>query len=118
MPEGDLAALTLTDVYVMLAVRNGGPEITVTGVHEHLTALIGSRAVFPSIHRSITRLSERGCLGTARTTPTPVRGGRARSLYSLTAAGITALDATLAVLDAVRAGTPYENRPPATANAR
>src|SRR5262245_41189887 len=81
------------DATILAAVAQLGDEAEGVAIRERAGRLLGGRA--PSVGTTYLALSrlERGKMLRARIgDPTPVRGGRGKRIYVLTAAGVRALE--------------------------
>jgi DNA-binding PadR family transcriptional regulator len=80
------------DAALLAAVAQLDPEAYGVAVRLRAGELLGG--VLPStgtVHQGLTRLEREGMVTARMGDPTPVRGGRARRLFSLTTAGARAL---------------------------
>jgi PadR family transcriptional regulator, regulatory protein PadR len=81
------------DAAVLAAVSQLDPHAYGVPIRDRIAAILDSEP--PSIgglYTALTRLEGRALLASTLGEATPVRGGRARRLYVLTAAGVTALE--------------------------
>lgn len=77
----------------LAAIAQLAPEAYGVTIRARVGELLGGRA--PSIgavHLALRRMERRGWLRARAGEPTPVRGGRAKRLFTLTAAGAKALE--------------------------
>jgi PadR family transcriptional regulator, regulatory protein PadR len=82
---GSLEALTL------LAVRQLGDGAYAVPIREALERRLGRSVVRGALYTTLTRLEAKGYLRSRMGDPSPVRGGRAKRFYSVTAPGAEAL---------------------------
>jgi DNA-binding PadR family transcriptional regulator len=77
---------------VLLAVVHLGEEAYGAAVRRDVSARRGREYAVGAIHTALQRLEDKGLLVSWTGDPLPVRGGRARRYFRLTAAGAHALD--------------------------
>jgi DNA-binding PadR family transcriptional regulator len=85
--------IPLLDAAVLAAVAQLSPDAYGVTVRERVGRMRAGRP--PStgtIHLALTRLETAGLLAARASDPSPVRGGRAKRLYSVTAEGARALE--------------------------
>jgi DNA-binding PadR family transcriptional regulator len=85
-------ALRDLDAAALAAVAQLAPEAYGVAIRARVGELLGGKP--PSIgwtHLALRRMERNGLLRARLGDPTPVRGGRAKRLYTLTAAGARAL---------------------------
>jgi len=85
MPKGEY--LAEFELYVLLAIVRLGSEAPGAEVRREIEAVGGRRVSIGAVHTTLLRLEQKGLLGSRLSEPEPVRGGRARKYYRLTAAG-------------------------------
>lgn len=83
--------LTRIEEFLLLAVHALGDEAAGARVREHLFATTGRRVSVGAVYVPLERLVRRGLLVARDAEPTPVRGGRRRRFYRVTAVGMRAL---------------------------
>jgi DNA-binding PadR family transcriptional regulator len=84
---------------VLLAVaRLDGQGYGVT-VHREIEARTGRSPALGAVYATLERLEAKGCVRSREGEKTPVRGGRARRHFALTAEGVRALRETRAALE-------------------
>lgn len=79
------------DAAVLAAVAQLAPEAYGVVVRERVGELLGTPPSVGTVHRVLTAFERKGLVRARAGEPTPVRGGRARRLFTLTAAGERAL---------------------------
>jgi PadR family transcriptional regulator, regulatory protein PadR len=89
--------------YVMLAILRRRPEAYAFAIREELKARIGREYTVSAIFAVLDKLERKGFVKAKKGEATPVRGGRAKSYYNLTAAGQRALSNSLKAIDNLRA---------------
>jgi DNA-binding PadR family transcriptional regulator len=77
---------------ILLAVARLGDDAYGAAVGRDVSARRGRDYAVGAIHTALQRLEDKGLLGSRTGEPLPVRGGRARRYYRLTAAGVAAID--------------------------
>jgi DNA-binding PadR family transcriptional regulator len=75
------------ELMVLLAVWRKQPEAYGVSIAKEIEERCGYSLALAGIYATLERLQEKGLVKAARGEPTPTRGGRARVLFSLTAAG-------------------------------
>jgi DNA-binding PadR family transcriptional regulator len=89
MSDAPTAAL---ETAVLLAVLHLGEGAYGAAVRRDVSTRRGREYAVGAIHTALHRLEDKGLLVSWTGDPLPVRGGRARRYFRLTAAGATALD--------------------------
>jgi PadR family transcriptional regulator PadR len=92
------------ELYILLAIGHLGDGAYGGSIRREIEARSGRHVWIGPLYTTLTRLGEQGLVGARLGDPLPVRGGRARRYYRLTAAGTRALRHSLAMLDRMRAG--------------
>ena len=107
----DLGALELT---VLLAVARLGDDAYGLAVRRDVSARTGHDYSVGAVYTTLQRLEDKGFVISRSTEPLPVRGGRSRRQFYVTAAGRRALREAQRVAASVWAGvTPPFNPEPA-----
>jgi DNA-binding PadR family transcriptional regulator len=88
---GDLEEL------VLLAVVRLGNDAYGAAVRRELEERAGRSVSVSSIYVTLVRLEEKGLVSSEMGEPTAVRGGKAKRLFTLTSAGVAALEASRSV---------------------
>lgn len=83
----------------LLSVLRLGQEAYAARVRRDLDEIADRPLAAATIHVTLVRLERKGYLTSQVTDPAPVRGGRSRRCFTITAAGIEALRNTRAALD-------------------
>jgi DNA-binding PadR family transcriptional regulator len=89
MPASPAAAL---ETAVLVAVARLGDDAYGAAVQREVSARRGREYAVGAIHTALQRLDDKGLVTSRMGDPLPVRGGRARRYYRLTAAGAAALE--------------------------
>jgi DNA-binding PadR family transcriptional regulator len=95
---GDLEQL------VMLAVMRTGDDAYGVRIAEEIARHGGRDLTFATIHKALERLEEKGFVRSQLGDPTPVRGGRAKRYFAVTAQGRRVLKQELAIIRHMAAG--------------
>jgi DNA-binding PadR family transcriptional regulator len=80
------------ETMILLAVAQLGEGAYGAAVQRDVSARRGRAYAAGAIHTALQRLEDKGLLTSRTGDPLPVRGGRARRYFRLTAAGADALD--------------------------
>jgi PadR family transcriptional regulator PadR len=96
--------LSAFELYVMLALARLGEEAYGVTIRREIEERAGRPAAIGAVYATLARLEEKGHLVSRLSGPVPVRGGRSRRHYTLTAAGERALEETLSMLRRMTAG--------------
>jgi len=111
MKGSSLGALELT---VLLAVTRLGEDAYGLAVRRDVSARTGRDYSVGAVYATLQRLEDKGFVRSRATDPLPVRGGRSRRLFELTAAGQRALREAQRVAESVWAGVGRPLRPEPT----
>ena len=77
---------------VLLAAWRLGDEGYGMRIRQEIETRLGRPVTIGAIYVTLERLAQKGCVRVRTGDPTPVRGGRAKRFYSITPAGIAALE--------------------------
>jgi DNA-binding PadR family transcriptional regulator len=99
-------ALAEFELYVRLARARPGAEGYGAAVRREIEERAGRPVSIGAVYATLGRLEERGLLEHELSEPIPVRGGRSRKLYRLTAAGRSALATSTSRLTRMMEGVP------------
>ena len=80
------------ELYVLLAVMRLGGEVPGAEVRQEIETTSGRSPSIGAVLTTLGRLEDKGMVIFRLSEPEPVRGGRARKRYRLTAAGRRALE--------------------------
>jgi DNA-binding PadR family transcriptional regulator len=80
------------DWAVLAAVAQLGPEAYGVTIRQRVGEMLGRVPSVGTVHHALTRLEAAGLVEGRTGEPTPRRGGRAKRLFRMTAAGARALD--------------------------
>ena len=83
---------------VLLAILRIGDQAYGVAVLGELERQTGRTLTLATVHKTLARLEDKGLIASRLGEPTPLRGGRAKRYYDLTAAGQRSLGDALGVL--------------------
>ncbi|MDX1393521.1 MAG: PadR family transcriptional regulator [Gemmatimonadota bacterium] len=89
MPKGRY--LGEFELYVLLAIEYLGDDAYGVTIRRRIEERTGRSVSIGSVYATGRRLVDKGLLSTEISAPRPVRGGRARKIFSLTRSGTAAL---------------------------
>ena len=72
---------------VILAVLRSGRDAYAVSVQSEIASAASRDVMLATIHKTLSRLEEKGLVSSRMGDPTPQRGGRRRRHFSVTAAG-------------------------------
>ncbi len=84
---------------LMLAVARSGEQAYGAEIQRDLEDSAGRSLTISTIYVTLVRLEKKGLVRSRRADPTPVRGGKAKRLFELTADGVVALKESHTVLE-------------------
>lgn len=84
---------------VMLAVVHLGDSVYGVPIADEIERRTGREVSPAAVYVTLRRLEQKGLLSSSMSAPTPERGGKARRLVKVTAAGLESLRASRSVLD-------------------
>jgi len=87
----------LEQIVMLATLRLGGDGYGVT-IQDAIRRATGRDLTIGTIHKTLVRLEAKGMIASRMGEPEPVRGGRAKRLYTVTPSGLKALRATLNAL--------------------
>jgi PadR family transcriptional regulator PadR len=77
---------------VLLAVWRLGAEGYGMRIRQEIETRLDRPVTIGAIYVTLERLAQKGCVRVRTGDPTPVRGGRAKRFYTITPAGVAALE--------------------------
>lgn len=86
------------ELMVLLAVWRLKPDAYGISIAKEIEQQCGYSLALAGIYSTLERLQEKGLIRSTRGEPTPERGGRARTYFDLTAAGLQETRSTLNAL--------------------
>jgi len=96
---------------VLLAVGRLGDDAYGGSIRREIELRSTRRVWIGPLYTALAKLEELGFLGARMGEPVPVRGGRSRRYYHITATGARALRDSLAMLDRMREGVRLRAEP-------
>jgi PadR family transcriptional regulator PadR len=94
------------ELSVLLAVARLGDDAYGLAVRRDVSARMGRDYSVGAVYTTLQRLEDKGLLRSRPTDPLPVRGGRSRRLFKLTAGGARAMREAERIAASVWAGIP------------
>ena len=91
---------------VLLAVWQRDDNAYGTTVRDELERRTGREVTQGAVYTTLVRLEKKGLLQSRMSDPTPVRGGKAKRIFTLTAAGRAGLHEARAAMDRLWEGLP------------
>lgn len=91
---------------VLLAVWRLGDDAYGASVRDELEARTGTPVAQGAVYTTLVRLEKKGLLLSRLSDPTPVRGGKAKRLFAITAKGRQGVQETRKVMDRLWDGLP------------
>ena len=86
-----MGILTLKEEMILIALCRLGGEGHGPALRDRLIELTGKSIVYGTLYNSLEYLIRKGYVESFRGSPTPERGGKAKSIYRITIAGREAL---------------------------
>ncbi len=96
---------------VLLAVWRLGEEAYGAAVRDELEARTGHDVAHGAVYVTLTRLEKKGLVRSHLSDPTPVRGGKSKRFFGITASGIEGVRETRQLMDRLWDGLPGETLP-------
>jgi len=100
------ALLGQSEILVLIAVLRLGEEAYGVPISREISAEIGRDVAVAGIYSTLERLQRMGLVKSETGEPTAVRGGRARTYFTLTAEGLRQLRASQRILQRFWDGVP------------
>lgn len=86
-----MSVLTRNEETIMIALCRLGGEAHGPALHEKMTELTGKSLVYGTLYNSLEYLIRKGFVSSTKGEPTPERGGKRKSIYTVTPEGREAL---------------------------
>lgn len=83
---------------VLLAILRAGPDAYAVSIARVLHDETGRDLMLATVHKTLSRLEDKGLVASRMGEPTPLRGGRRRRHYAITPAGRRELRKALTTL--------------------
>jgi DNA-binding PadR family transcriptional regulator len=106
-----MARLNPLDLLALIAVARLADRAYGVIVHEDIETMAARRVSLAGVYSALDRLERTGLVRPSYSEPRPERGGRARRVYTLTAAGRAAVRRERALADRMWDGLPAGVRP-------
>lgn len=104
--EAYLSILTLNEEIILIAICRLGGSAHGAGIHDRISELTGKDIVYGTLYNSLEYLIRKGLVVSKKGEPTPERGGKRKTVYSITSAGQTALLETRSLHENLWKGMP------------
>lgn len=86
-----MSVLTRNEETIMIALCRLGGEAHGAALHERMTELTGKSLVYGTLYNSLEYLIRKGLVDSRKGEPSPERGGKRKSIYTITSEGREAL---------------------------
>ena len=86
-----MSVLTRNEETIMIALCHLGGEAHGPALHEKMTELTGKSLVYGTLYNSLEYLIRKGLVRSRKGDPSPERGGKRKSIYTVTPEGREAL---------------------------
>jgi PadR family transcriptional regulator PadR len=86
-----MSVLTRNEETIMIALCRLGGDAHGSTLHEKMTELTGKSLVYGTLYNSLEYLIRKGFVSSTKGEPTPERGGKRKSIYTVTPEGREAL---------------------------
>ena len=86
-----MSVLTLNEEIILIAVWRLGGSAHGVAIRDKITELSGKEIVYGTLYNSLEYLIRKGYVRSAKGDPTPERGGKRKTIYSVTSDGKDAL---------------------------
>lgn len=96
---------------ILLAVWGLGPDADGPAIRDKVEVRTGREMTLSAIYVTLVRLETKGLVSSRFGDPLPVRGGKARRLFTVQPSGIRALEAARSRLDRMWELVPVSRRP-------
>jgi len=101
-----LGILTLKEEVILSAIMMYGGSSGGALIRKKVIELTQKEIVYGTLYNLMEKLIHKGFISTGRIDPSPVQGGRSKTLYSITPAGRKALQETLEMHAAIKRSLP------------
>lgn len=86
-----MGVLTRNEETILIALCRLGSEAHGAALHDKMTELTGKALVYGTLYNSLEYLIRKGLVSSRKGEPLPERGGKRKSIYTVTAEGREAL---------------------------
>ena len=97
---------------VLLAVWRLGENAYGTTVRDELEARTDRSIAQGAVYTTLIRLEKKGLVGSSMADPTPIRGGKAKRFFRITAEGVQGVHAARRTMDRLWDGLPDASEAP------
>jgi PadR family transcriptional regulator PadR len=101
-----MSVLTLNEEIILIAVFRLGGSAHGVAIRDKIAELSGKEIVYGTIYNSLEYLIRKGFVRSAKGDPTPERGGKRKTIYSITSDGKSALMNTRSLHERLWKGMP------------
>ncbi len=96
-----MSILTLNEEIILSAIWMLGGQTHGALIRDKVIKISGKEIVYGTLYNSIEFLIRKGFVTSQKGEPTPVRGGRSKTIYIITDEGKTALEKTKALHESI-----------------
>ena len=104
-----MGILTRKEEIIMIAIWKLGGDAYGVSIRDKVMELSHQNIVYGTLYNSLEYLIRKGYITSRKGDPTPERGGKSKTIYSMTPEGEVALQATKAFHDHIWQGMPEFN---------
>jgi PadR family transcriptional regulator PadR len=101
-----MSVLTLNEEIILIALFRLGGSAHGVAIRDKIAELSGKEIVYGTIYNSLEYLIRKGFVRSAKGDPTPERGGKRKTIYSITSDGKSALMNTRSLHERLWKGMP------------
>jgi DNA-binding PadR family transcriptional regulator len=101
-----MSVLTLNEEIILIAVCRLGGNAHGVAIRDKVAELSGKEIVYGTLYNSLEYLIRKGFVRSAKGDPTPERGGKRKTIYSITSEGKNALMNTRSLHEKLWKGMP------------
>jgi PadR family transcriptional regulator PadR len=101
-----MSVLTLNEEIILIAVFRLGGSAHGVAIRDKIDEISGKEIVYGTIYNSLEYLIRKGFVRSAKGDPTPERGGKRKTIYSITSDGKSALMNTRSLHERLWKGMP------------
>jgi DNA-binding PadR family transcriptional regulator len=101
-----MSVLTLNEEIILIAVCRLGGSAHGVAIREIVAELSGKEIVYGTLYNSLEYLIRKGFVRSVKGEPTPERGGKRKTIYSITSEGKKALMNTRSLHEKLWKGVP------------
>jgi len=101
-----MSVLTLNEEIILITLFRLGGSAHGVPIRDKIAELSGRNIVYGTLYNSLEYLIRKGFIRSVKGDPTPERGGKSKTIYSITRAGINALQNTRSLHEKLWKGLP------------